>query len=100
MVLAFSLATAAVLFLNPRGPQLILDTLAMSRHPNVLAMDEWQPLFPGRIQAVHWIYLASLALVAVAQLSSRRRLTFAQFVVLAAFGVAPLFHQRLVIWWL
>src|SRR5207248_6887655 len=79
---------------------LFWDTMLMSRHPVVRLMDEWQPLFPGATQAVHWIYLVSLALVALTQVYAPRRLSPTQFLVILIFGVAPLVHQRLVVFWL
>ena len=56
---------------NPRGPWVFLDTWRMARHPNVLFMDEWQPLALGLGQFGTWLFAVSWLLVLLPPLLTR-----------------------------
>jgi hypothetical protein len=100
LVVMLAASAAAALTLNPHGPMILAETLRMGSHPNVRAMDEWQPLFSGPFGLGQSLYLGTLALVAVTQLLAPRRLTAAQWLIAVAFAAQPLPHQRMMVWWL
>jgi hypothetical protein len=96
--LLFSLVAIAVL--NPHGPKLFWQTLQMTRHPNVVAMDEWQPLAWSPSEGGFWFYLVSLLLLAGTQLFSPQWYSPTQLILILTFGIQPCLHQRMMVWWL
>jgi hypothetical protein len=100
LVVVLLLSAAAISVLNPAGPWIWSRTLAMTRHPVVLAMDEWRPLRFGIMAGGHWAYLATGVLTTVSFLYARRRPTLPAMLLIVAFAVPPLFHQRALVWWL
>jgi hypothetical protein len=94
------LSVTAVALLNPAGPWIFANTLQMAAHPNVLAMDEWQPLEFSAGAGGHWAYLATLLLAAVTLAASPRWFSPTTWIVLVLFAVQPLRHQRMLVWWL
>ncbi|MCC6417849.1 MAG: hypothetical protein IT429_06320 [Gemmataceae bacterium] len=99
LVLVLSVGVAALL--NPYGPALYLDVLQMARHPNIATMEEWQPLdFVLGGGGGHWGYLALLLLIGTSQALSPRGLAPTAMLLLATFGVLPLFQQRQMVWWI
>jgi hypothetical protein len=100
LVLVGALATLAVTVLNPSGPRIYLETLRMTSHPNVVAMDEWQPLRFHLGGGGHWAYLATLVLLAGTQFGCRRWFSATIVIFIIVFGVPPVLRQRMLIWWL
>jgi hypothetical protein len=96
----FVLSLVALALLNPSGPWIYANTLSMARNPNVLAMDEWQPL-PLRLGAGgQWAFLATLVLLAGTRFLSRQRLSWTVLLLTLIFAGQALLRQRLVVWWL
>jgi hypothetical protein len=93
-------STAAVLALNPHGPFIVTETLRMGSHPNVRAMDEWQPIAWDGFGLPQALYVGTLLLLAVTQLLSPRRFGPTQWLIILVFAPQPLFHQRMMVWWL
>lgn len=98
--LAILASGLGVCLLTPAGPGTFAHTLQMSAHPNVQAMDEWQPLRWGLDSGPMWFYLVTLALVGVAPWLARRFYSPTQVLLLLGFGMLPLLHQRGMVWWL
>jgi hypothetical protein len=99
LLLALALAVAGVALLNPHGPGIFWSTLLMGRNPNVQDMQEWEPLSFAKTEALLWVYLVTLAVLAAAPLLSRRWYSPGALLLLAGFGVGPLLHVRLMVWW-
>jgi hypothetical protein len=99
LLLATACCGVAVAVLNPAGPQIIWNTLRMARHPNVLVMDEWQPLRIHAGLGAHWAYLAALVLVLAAGLRRPGRIDMPAIAIVLIFGLQPLWHQRALVWW-
>jgi hypothetical protein len=99
LVLALVLAAAGVAVLNPHGPFIFWNTIQMGRNPNVQDMREWYPLSFQETEALVWIYLLSVGLLAAAPLLSRRWYDPGALLLLVAFGAGPLLHVRLMVWW-
>jgi hypothetical protein len=97
---ALSTSIVAVAIFNPHGPFIYPITFQMSRNLNVNLMDEWQPISFLHPEAVTYIYLATLVLVLVTQILSRNWFSPVQLVLLIGLGVPPLFHRRMMVWWL
>ncbi len=93
-------SVVAIALLNPEGPAIYTHTLAMSGHPNLQDMIEWQPLDFGQSVGGHWAYLALLLLIAVSQALSPTALSPTALLMLISFGVWPLFQQRMLTWWI
>ena len=100
LMLTLALSAVAVGCGNPSGPAIYSDSLAVASHPNVRAMDEWQPLAFHLGSGGHWLYLFLLAVLVVTQLCSRQWFSVESLVFLLIFGIPPLLHQRMMIWWL
>jgi hypothetical protein len=99
LLVVLVLATGAVAVLNPHGPFIFWNTVQMGRNPNVQDMREWYPLSFRETEALVWIYLLSLGLLAAAPLLSRRCYTPGALLLLAGFGLGPVLHVRMMIWW-
>jgi hypothetical protein len=85
---------------NPSGPLIYRDVLAMARHPVVLLQDEWQPLTFHLGSGGHWSYLIILALLIATQRRCPRWFSVGSVTLIIVYGVLPLLHQRMLIWWL
>ena len=83
---------------NPHGPQLLYESYALSRNPNISTMEEWKPL-PFN-NSVHTVFLGSVLLLAVLLRLSPRRFTPAQVILLLGFGLQSVAHARMVVWWI
>lgn len=99
LALLMPLAILAIACLNPSGPAIYADALAVAAHPNVRAMDEWKPLSFHLATGWHLLYLLLVIALALTQLSSRRWFALDTLIFLALFGLPPLLHQRMMIWW-
>jgi uncharacterized membrane protein (UPF0127 family) len=100
LALALVLSVVAIAVLNPQGIGVYETTVRMASHPNLQTMREWGPLTFSREWGWHWHYLALWLLVAALVLLCRRWPTPTQWVLLAGFGVMPLIHQRMMVWWI
>ena len=100
LFLVLVLATAAVALLNPHGPYVFWNTLQMGANPNVASMDEWQPIDVTKLGPASGIFFASLTVLIVSQLVSKKFLSPAALLLLALFAVESVVHQRMLIWWL
>lgn len=94
------ISISAIALQNPRGPWIYSEALALSRHPNVLMMDEWQPLQFTLGMGGHWAYAVTLLIVIGGVVLHRRWFTPTQTLLLAFLVWQPLVHQRMMVWWL
>ncbi len=99
LLAALSLGFAAVALLTPHGPTIYLDILRFGGNPNLRTFGEWQPLDFSEARGGHWGYLATLILVAVAQVASPRAFSPTQLLMVVTLGIWPLFQQRAMVWW-
>ncbi|OWK35246.1 hypothetical protein FRUB_09407 [Fimbriiglobus ruber] len=90
----------AATVINPYGPSVYPRLATFATHPNLRTMIEWQPMDFGSLRGGQWVYLATAALVIITPLATRRMYSPTQLVVIVAFAVWPLFHQRALNWWL
>jgi hypothetical protein len=100
LFLALGIAVVAIGVVNPSGPWIYTEALAVARHPNVLAMDEWQPLKFTLGAGGHWAYGMTMLLLIGAVLLHRRWFSPTQTLFLAFLIWQPLLHQRMFVWWL
>jgi len=100
LVFALMLSGLAVAALNPSGPRIYVATLRMAAHPNVQAMDEWQPLVSPLGGGGQWGFLATLVLLAVTRHLGRQRFSATMLVLIAVFAGQALLRQRMLVWWL
>lgn len=100
LLLILIISVVAIALQNPSGPWIYAQALATARHPNVLAMDEWQPLKFTLGPGGHWAYAMTLLLVVGAVVAHRRWFTPTQTLLLAFLVWQPLVHQRMFVWWL
>src|SRR5262249_18066155 len=70
--LALAASAAAVALCNPHGPFIYSITWEMGRHPNVILMDEWQPLSWIRLNVPLAIYFGTIVILIGSQLLSRK----------------------------
>lgn len=90
------LCTAAVL-LNPYGLGLFAAVREISSNPNFSALPEWGPL---DVTMLHGQVMAGVCLLlALAFRSSPRRISAAEGLSLAVFGLLSLWSSRMVVWW-
>jgi hypothetical protein len=91
-----ALAGLAVL-INPRGPGVVADAMAISRNPNLRTVSEWLPLGPsslfGRLFALSWGVL-----VVIFRLS-RRRVRPVEALLLGLFVTGTFLSGRFLMWY-
>ncbi len=100
LVLLGVLSILAVAIINPSGPAILLETLRMANHPNVVAMDEWQPLRFHLGPGGQWAFLATIILIAGTWLLSRQRPSATMLLMVLVFAGQALLRQRMLVWWL
>jgi len=100
LFVALVASAVAVALCNPHGPFIYPITWEMGRHPNVVLMDEWQPLSWTRLNAPLAIYIGTIVILIGAQLLSRKWYSPVQLVLIVGLGAQPIFHQRMIVWWL
>jgi hypothetical protein len=100
LVLVTLLAVLAVALFNPSGPHIYLETLRMASHPNVVAMDEWQPLRFYLGPGGQWAFLATVVLVGGTWLLARQRPSATMLLLVLVFAGQALLRQRMLVWWL
>ncbi|HZZ79961.1 MAG TPA: hypothetical protein VFE62_15690 [Gemmataceae bacterium] len=94
-------APIAIGILNPHGFAIYSMVFALTRNPNIHTMGEWSPLDFSQVESGgHWLYLATLVILAISQLASPRPLPVARLFVLFPFAIGPLSQQRMMAWWL
>ncbi len=94
--LLLELAAVAVL-LNPYGLQIYPAVLAVSSHPNMQGLIEWDPLTLRTSQGAAMAF-ASVILMFLYRWSPRRVKT-AEVLLLLGFGGLTLYYSRFLIWW-
>lgn len=91
-----ALAGLAIL-VNPRGPGMVADAIAISNNPNLKTVNEWLPLSPsgvgGRLFALSW------GLLVVIMRLSRRRVRPVEAILLTVFVVGTYLSGRVVLWY-
>jgi len=100
LLFAGAIGAAALSLLNPDGLRTWQLTYGFSQSPNLRVMLEWQPLNFSDPQGGPWFYWGSLLLLAVAQALSPRGFTATEVLLTLTFGIAPLFQERFMAWWL
>jgi hypothetical protein len=88
---------AVAVLLNPYGLGLYAEVFAISGHPNLQNVIEWEPL-TLRIKLGLGAAAAALALVLVYRLSPRR-VSVTEVLLLAGLGAGALWTSRLLVWW-
>jgi hypothetical protein len=100
LLLAVALSAAATC-LNPDGANLFPDAFRVTKSPNLHAVPEWQPIDFAGGTGMPWGYFATLAVLLVSQLVSRRGLGPTGLFVVLTFGFWPAAQQRgLGYWWI
>jgi hypothetical protein len=99
LITAFAVSVLGVAILNPYGPVIYFDVIRFAGHPNLRTMAEWQPLDFTQSRGGHWTYLATVVLVVVTPLATRRMYTATQLLLVFAFAIWPVFQQRMMAWW-
>ncbi|HEY6074411.1 MAG TPA: hypothetical protein VIV15_13735 [Anaerolineales bacterium] len=98
-LLLWLLASAAVMFLNPRGPGLLFDTLDMLRSPsNQSFSTEWSP--PVNLGWQMNLFFGWLLMLAPLAAWSPRKLSRLEWSWMLVFGWMALSGTRYVIWFL
>jgi hypothetical protein len=100
-LLALAIAGALAVGLHPSGWNALADTLAMGANRAVRFQDEWQPLMANRSAVSKLLWVASLFWWAWAMAMAARRGHFpwACVAVGLPLALAPLWHQRFLVWW-
>lgn len=89
--------SAAAVLLNPYGIGIYPSVFAISSHPNLSSLVEWDPLTLRMKQGQAAAVLA-LSLVAMYRLSPRR-VTAGEVLVLLGLGLGAMWTSRLIVWW-
>ncbi len=100
LIIVLLASSVGVGLLNPYGPFLYVNVLRFGGHPNLRTMAEWQPLDFTQLRGGHWAYLATIVLIAVTPIATRRMYPPAQLLLVLAFAIWPLLQQRMMAWWL
>ncbi|MFL5328167.1 MAG: hypothetical protein ACJ8C4_04575 [Gemmataceae bacterium] len=100
LLIMLATSLVAVALLNPEGPRIFLTTIQMGQNPNVLAMDEWQPIISQRAIGAQIIFTACLLLVTITLFLYRSWLGADAWVLLLIFGTSAALHQRGLIWFI
>jgi hypothetical protein len=100
LVIVTAVSLAAVSVVNPEGPRIWAATFAMAGHPNVRAMDEWQPITSGVAKGALVTFITCLLVVGIALAVVRGRVGATEWVALLAFGLPTLRHQRALVWFI
>jgi hypothetical protein len=90
---------AAAVCVNPYGARVYLAAAEFFQNPNAKMLSDFQPLDFSLSPGGHWAYMIILGTLLVSQLLSRRPMSLLDLFLLVTFGVAPLFHQRMLVWW-
>lgn len=95
-LMLFQLSALATL-INPYGLDLWLYTMGFASEHNLQNIVEWQPLLFKEVGGRE--YAVSIVVLLVTLRWSRQRMTATSVVLLAVFGVAPLFGIRMLGWY-
>ncbi len=96
LMLLLGLACVATL-INPYGVHLYPAILGVARNANVHALIEWQPLTWSMSQGKAATF-ATLLLIGV-WLTSPRRITGTEFLLVGGLGLSALLTSRMILWW-
>ena len=96
LVESLGLALLAML-LTPYGVRLPGAVVAISRHPNLQDLVEWQPL--GFEQTQARIMIVAILFVLVILRRSSRRVTSCEWLLFLGLGVAAVVTSRMITWW-
>jgi hypothetical protein len=101
-----ALSVVAIGLLNPYGFGLYSRTMQFASHPSLQGgVGEWKPLAflwgwgQDSDAGLHWIFIASLVVLAITQLAVPQAIPGSRLAVLAAFGLGLALQQRFAIWW-
>jgi len=98
---ALAVAGGIIILVHPTGVGTLSDTLAMGANRAVRVQDEWQPLMSNRSVVSKLLWIASLFWWCWAMAMAARQGRFPWACALAGLplALAPLAHQRLLVWW-
>jgi hypothetical protein len=100
LLIMLAASLIAVAFLNPEGPRIFVTTIQMGQNPNVLAMDEWQPLISQRAIGAQLVFAGCLLLVTITLFLYRGWLAADSWTLFVIFGASAALHQRGVVWFI
>lgn len=96
LLLLLGLSAVAVL-VNPYGPGIYAEILAVARNPNLRDLVEWKPL---TVRMLHGQAAVAVTIaLCLVYYFSRRRVRAAELLLLAGLGVVALWHSRMLVWW-
>jgi hypothetical protein len=90
----------AIICLNPEGPWIFQKTFAMASHPNVRAMDEWQPIYSQFAKGALITFGLCVLLILATFLATGRSFRPETWVPIVLFGIQPVLHQRTLVWFM
>jgi hypothetical protein len=96
LLLLLGLSAAATL-VNPYGPGVYAEILAVARNPNLRDLVEWKPLTVRMLHGQAAV-VVTIGLCIVYYLS-RRRVRAVEILLLAGLGMLALWHSRMLVWW-
>ncbi len=85
------------IMVNPRGPYMLVDSIAISSNPNLKTVNEWLPMAPNGLGGR--IFALSFAALIVIFRFSKRRVRPVEALLLAAFSVGTYSSGRVVLWY-
>ncbi len=100
LALVLVVSALAIAFGNPYGPEFYRRTFALTQHPSLTGgVGEWKPLLFEWARGWHWIFMISVAVIALTQFFDRKRIPADQLLLVLAFGIGCGLQTRFVIWW-
>lgn len=98
---ALAIAGGIIILFHPTGRGALADTVAMGANRAVRIQDEWQPLLSNRSAVSKLLWSASVFwwCWAMAMAARRGRFPWACALTGLPLALAPLAHQRLLVWW-
>jgi hypothetical protein len=100
LALAWAVGLVAVAVLNPYGPDFFRRTVALASHPTLVGgVSEWQPLAFEWKSGWHWVFMASLVVVAATAAAAPTPMPTSSVLLLLAFGLGAAMQTRFVVWW-
>jgi hypothetical protein len=88
-----------ILCLNPLGPAIVSDLLAVARHPTLNQLAFWQPLNFSEWRIVHYVFLGNLVVLTILPLLGARPYRPGELTLLLGFALLALAIQGAVVFW-